>query len=208
MSKNISKNYRFVKITILMSFVVLKIAIGTVFFVPIFSQNEQEPMKITYLPEKDTNLIEIPNDLVFTNLSIDDNININKNKLNKEESEGGVIEEDTVEEEELEYIKEKVMEVTAYTAGYESTGKTPDHPAYGVTASGEIVQENHTIACPPRYPFGTVIEIEGFDGIEFVCEDRGGAIRGDKLDVYIADLDEAIQFGRQKLEVKIIEWGG
>src|SRR5699024_11416125 len=38
--------------------------------------------------------------------------------------------------------------VTAYTAGYEYTGKEKGDPGYGVTASGHYVQENHTIACP------------------------------------------------------------
>ena len=112
-----------------------------------------------------------------------------------------------IKEEENEYIKKVTFEVTAYTAGYESTGKSPDHPAYGITASGNYVKENYTIACPRRYPFGTEIYIEHFDNV-FTCEDRGGAIRGRKLDVYMGDLDEAIKFGRKTLKIEVIKWGG
>jgi 3D (Asp-Asp-Asp) domain-containing protein len=95
------------------------------------------------------------------------------------------------------------FEVTAYTAGYESTGKRPGDEGYGITASGEHVRENYTIACPPSLPFGQRLEIEGVG--ERVCTDRGGAIKEGRLDVYIAELEEARQFGRQWLNVRIIE---
>lgn len=97
----------------------------------------------------------------------------------------------------------ELYEVTAYTAGYESTGKTPDHPLYGITASGEYVRENHTLACPKSLPFGTRVEIPYFNNV-FTCEDRGGAITDGKLDVFIPNLDEARAFGRRVLDVKIL----
>lgn len=92
--------------------------------------------------------------------------------------------------------------MTAYTAGPESTGKAPGHPAYGITASGTRVREGVTAACPPEMPFGTRVHIEGVG--ERVCQDRGGAIKGRRLDVYIADRSEALRFGRQTLEVEIL----
>lgn len=91
--------------------------------------------------------------------------------------------------------------VTAYTAGPESTGKRPDDPGYGITASGEPVQAGVTVACPPDLPFGTEVMIEDIG--ERVCHDRGGAIRGNRIDVYMTDLDDALQFGRQTLEVEV-----
>lgn len=93
------------------------------------------------------------------------------------------------------------MNVSAYTAGIESTGKTPDHPDYGKTASGTYVKEGRTVACPKSMPFGTVVEIEGFG--KRICEDRGGAITNGKLDIYMESLDEALKFGRRDLEVKV-----
>lgn len=95
--------------------------------------------------------------------------------------------------------------VTAYTAGAESTGKLPDDPAYGVTASGARVTSGRTIACPPSLPFGTRVSIEGVG--ERTCEDRGGAIVEGRLDVYMPKLADALAFGRQELGVTIINEG-
>jgi 3D (Asp-Asp-Asp) domain-containing protein len=97
----------------------------------------------------------------------------------------------------------QTFEVTAYTSGPESTGKSPGDPAYGITASGEPVQEGITVACPPSMAFGTRLEIEGLG--ERVCTDRGGAITEGRLDLYMTELQDALTFGRQWLNVRIIE---
>lgn len=110
---------------------------------------------------------------------------------------------DYVEANELNY---ETYEVTAYTANAESTGKSPGHPAYGITASGKRVEDGVTIACPKELPFNTRVEIEGVG--ERICEDRGGAIKGKRIDLYIARLDDALEFGRQELRVRILENGG
>lgn len=92
------------------------------------------------------------------------------------------------------------MEVTAYTAGYESTGKTPEHPLYGVTASGEMVRRGTVAACR-AIPYGTRVYIPNY-GYGTV-QDRGGAITEGCLDVYMEDLEEALEWGRQFVEVRI-----
>jgi 3D (Asp-Asp-Asp) domain-containing protein len=94
-------------------------------------------------------------------------------------------------------------EVTAYTAGPESTGKRPGDDGYGITTSGEPVRDNYTIACPPSMAFGTRLEIEGIG--ERVCMDRGGAIDEGRLDIYMTELQDALTFGRQSLKVRIME---
>ncbi len=94
--------------------------------------------------------------------------------------------------------------VTAYTAGYESTGKEEGDAGYGITASGSSVQENQTIACPQSLDFGTKIHIPAL-GQTFTCEDRGSAITSGHLDVYMEKLDNALEFGVQDLQVQIIE---
>lgn len=98
----------------------------------------------------------------------------------------------------------ELYEVTAYTLREQETNKGPDHPEYGITASGAKAKENHTIACPQSMPFGTEIYIPFFDQV-FVCEDRDGAITEGKLDVYMADLADALEFGRRELKVRILE---
>ncbi len=92
--------------------------------------------------------------------------------------------------------------VTAYTAGPESTGKEPGDPAYGITASGEEVEEGKTIACPQSLPFGTKIHISDLNET-YVCEDRGSAITNGHLDIYMEDLDDALEFGVQELQAKV-----
>lgn len=94
--------------------------------------------------------------------------------------------------------------VTAYTAGYESTGKQPGDPAYGITASGTQAREGQTIACPPSLSIGKKVYIPFFDNT-FTCEDRGSAITKGNLDVYVEDLDEALQFGVKELQVQIVD---
>src|SRR5690606_5056518 len=84
--------------------------------------------------------------------------------------------------------------LTAYTAGPESTGKNPGHPAYGITASGAHVQSGVTIAADPRViPMGSKVYIENVG--TRVVQDTGGAIKGNRIDVYIPNLSQARQFG-------------
>ncbi|PLR99515.1 3D domain-containing protein [Bacillus sp. T33-2] len=105
----------------------------------------------------------------------------------------------------IEQIKKNtaIFEVTAYTAGYESTGKYPGDKSYGITASGETVKEGKTIACPKSLDFGTTLAIENV-GIR-TCEDRGSKITEGKIDLYMDDLQQALAFGRKTLMVRILK---
>lgn len=96
-----------------------------------------------------------------------------------------------------------MFEVTAYTANAESTGKSQGDAGYGITASGEPVQEGRTVACPKSLPFGTRLEIEGLG--ERVCTDRGGAIGKGRLDVYMTELNDARKFGRRSRQVRVLK---
>jgi 3D (Asp-Asp-Asp) domain-containing protein len=95
--------------------------------------------------------------------------------------------------------------LTAYTAGFESTGKNPGDPDYGVTASGAHVKDGVTIAVDPSViPLGTKVYIEGI-GVR-VAEDTGGAINGNRIDVYMNDLTAALQFGyKRNIKVYILQ---
>jgi 3D (Asp-Asp-Asp) domain-containing protein len=91
--------------------------------------------------------------------------------------------------------------LTAYTAGYESTGKTASNPGYGITYSGSQAKEGRTIAVDPSViPIGTTVMIEGV-GIR-KAEDIGSAVRGVRIDVFMNDLQEARKFGVKK-DVKV-----
>lgn len=110
-------------------------------------------------------------------------------------------ETEPVEVQEKEYIGE--FEITYYTAGPESTGKSPEHPQYGITKSGTRVKEGQTIATDwSVLPAGTKVFIEGLG--ERIVEDIGGAIKGFDIDVYVEDVEVAKQLGRHKADVWII----
>ncbi len=98
-----------------------------------------------------------------------------------------------------------IMEVTAYTAGYESTQKRPGDPGYGITYSGTQVKQWRTVAAGPDIPLGTRLFIPELadkpNGGIFIVEDRGGAISNAHLDIYMDHLHEARSWGRQHLEV-------
>lgn len=96
--------------------------------------------------------------------------------------------------------------ISWYTAGYESTQKTPSDPDYKVTASGVKVKQGRTLACPKSLDFGTKVYIKELDHT-YTCEDRGSAIKGKKLDIYIDSLEQALKNGRQNMQVRIIKDG-
>lgn len=87
--------------------------------------------------------------------------------------------------------------ISAYCPCAKCCGKTN-----GITASGVRASANHTIAASSAYSFGTKIEIEGL-GI-FTVEDRGGAIQGNKIDVFFNSHQEALNFGRKQLRIRVV----
>src|SRR5688572_6523983 len=90
------------------------------------------------------------------------------------------------------------MEVTAYCACKKCCGPK----AQGITASGKRVSHNNGrfVAADRMYKFGTKLVIPGYaDGKAVEVLDRGGAIKGNKLDVYFDSHQEARKWGRQKL---------
>lgn len=71
------------------------------------------------------------------------------------------------------------------------------------TATGTIPEQGRTIAVDPRkIPYGTHVYIEGYG--EFIAEDTGGAIQGNRIDVYFESHAAALQFGRRTLMVTIL----
>jgi 3D (Asp-Asp-Asp) domain-containing protein len=90
-----------------------------------------------------------------------------------------------------------VINASAYTAAADECGKSD-----GITASGIKVEEKRTLACPPQYPFGAKIKIEGVGTL--TCEDRGGAIKGNHFDIYVETKKEAFAFGRKNLTAEVV----
>ena len=100
------------------------------------------------------------------------------------------------------YTRMIEMIATAYTAGYQCTGKHPDHPAYGITASGVRVDHGIVAVDPNVIPLGTKLYVEGYG--ESLAADTGGAIIGNKIDLYHENLEDAIRFGRRTVKVYVL----
>jgi 3D (Asp-Asp-Asp) domain-containing protein len=67
------------------------------------------------------------------------------------------------------------------------------------TANMSIAKQGVTVAADTNVlPFGTSLLI---DGHEYIVQDRGGAIQGNRIDVYFDSHQEALQFGVQYKEV-------
>lgn len=99
----------------------------------------------------------------------------------------------------------KTLNTSAYTAS--TCGKSPSSPSYGITSSGDKATAWYTVAAGKSYPIGTIIYIPYFsnqqNGGWFIVQDRGGAIKDNKLDVYMNTYNECVSFGRRNLECYI-----
>ena len=88
--------------------------------------------------------------------------------------------------------------LTAYCACKKCCGKTD-----GITASGVRAREGVTVAADTSVlPFGTTLLI---DNHEYIVQDVGGAIKGNRIDVYFESHEEALQFGVQYKEIFLKE---
>lgn len=70
---------------------------------------------------------------------------------------------------------------------------------YGRTASGTTTTANRTIAADPSVlPYGTEVII---NGQKYVVEDTGGAIKNNRIDIYMSTYNEAINWGVRNVDV-------
>jgi 3D (Asp-Asp-Asp) domain-containing protein len=73
--------------------------------------------------------------------------------------------------------------------------------AVGITASGTKARVGTIAADTTRYPFGTIMHIEGY-GYGRV-EDRGGAIKGEHIDLFFRSHQTALQWGKKRMAVTV-----
>ena len=96
------------------------------------------------------------------------------------------------------YKKKIVMRGTAYDP---SAGKW--------TASGTRARVGAVAVDPRVIPLGTKLYIESADGFPTygfaVAEDTGGAIKGNRIDVFYNSRSQALRFGRRNVVVYILE---
>ena len=91
----------------------------------------------------------------------------------------------------------KTYKITAYCSCAKCCGKTT-----GRTASGTKATAGRTVAAPSNFAFGTKLNIGGHI---YTVEDRGGAIKGNKIDIYMNSHQAALQWGVRYLTVSVVE---
>ena len=90
------------------------------------------------------------------------------------------------------------VKATAYTASCEGCS--------GITKTGINIKDNpdkKVIAVDPAViPLGSKVYVEGFG--EAIAADTGGAIKGNRIDIFIPSEQDAIDFGVKMLKVTIL----
>lgn len=90
------------------------------------------------------------------------------------------------------------FKLTAYCPCAECNGKWVGE----LTASGTELTVGRTIAVDPDViPLGSIVDINGF---QYVAEDTGSAIKGNRIDILFSNHAEALDFGVQYAPVSII----
>lgn len=87
--------------------------------------------------------------------------------------------------------------VTAYCSCSKCCGK-----ASGRTASGTKATAGRTVAASSKFAFGTKLNIGGHI---YTVEDRGGAVNGNKIDIFVNSHAEALQWGVRYLPVSVAQ---
>jgi len=93
------------------------------------------------------------------------------------------------------------MRVTGYCPCSKCCGEFAD----GITANGHKIRPGDTfVAADKRYSFGTEMVIEGYSNSQTVkVLDRGGAIRGNKLDAFFHTHQQALEWGVKYIDVEV-----
>lgn len=161
-------------------------------------------------------------------VTVENNNEVKTYDVSEEEE---VKEVETPEETKEEIVKEKEVEAevepaaepetvatqvsTEEPAAEEQSGKTVtvEATAYSTnqpelsdtTYTGIDLDENPDVIAvdPSVIPLGSTIKVPGHG--TFIAGDTGSAIKGNRIDIHMTDLDTAIAFGRQTLDVQIID---
>jgi 3D (Asp-Asp-Asp) domain-containing protein len=96
-------------------------------------------------------------------------------------------------------VKEFMVSASAYTASCNGCS--------GITSTGINLKKNpglKVIAVDPNViKIGTKVYVEGYGYA--IAGDTGGAIRGNKIDVFIPNKSDALKWGRKTVKIKILK---
>ena len=96
------------------------------------------------------------------------------------------------------------MTVTHYCICQQCCGKAPDHPAYGITASGRRATPYVSVAVDPSLiPLGADVLVDYGDGeIHYYrADDTGSGVGSRHIDLCVGSHAEALQMGHRTATV-------
>ncbi|REJ09646.1 3D domain-containing protein [Halobacillus trueperi] len=122
----------------------------------------------------------------------------NSSSSNSSNSTSTATQTSTSQDTSNDVVKEFTAEATAYTAY--CTGCS------GVTATGIDLRANpdqKVIAVDPNViPLGSKVYVEGYGTA--IAGDTGGAINGNRIDIFMPSREDALDFGRQSVKVQVL----
>ncbi|MGL5754688.1 MAG: 3D domain-containing protein [Paraclostridium sp.] len=123
------------------------------------------------------------------NSEINDSISVNKNQSKTDNGNSTEVQTVSVNSNDNNSTNHMSVVATAYAGD-------------SITSTGTIPKWG-TIAVDPRIiPYGTKVYIPQF-GQTFVAEDCGGAIKGNKIDIFMNSENEAYDWGRRTIDIYI-----
>ena len=87
--------------------------------------------------------------------------------------------------------------------------KASAYSIYGRTRSGVKTQLGTMAADPRVLPLGTIVQVNAgkYSGV-YTVHDTGGAIKGNRVDVWMATNKEARRFGRRAIKLVVLKYPG
>ena len=133
-------------------------------------------------------------------------IKVEEVKEVKKEEEPKIIEEPVKEEttKEVEQVKETSESSEVSNLGTHMVVESTSYCQGSVTATGTQARWGVIAVDPNVIPFGTKVYIPQFDKV-FIAEDTGGAIKGNKIDIFMENSDDAINWGRRNIDIYILK---
>ncbi len=104
----------------------------------------------------------------------------------------------------IEPVNLGMFKITAYCSCYRCCGKWSFNRPNGkvIGSTGEELKAGYSIAVDPEIiPYGTEVVI---NGRTYKAQDCGGAIKGNRIDLYMKNHKTALEFGVQYAEVFIL----
>ncbi len=98
------------------------------------------------------------------------------------------------------FVRHKVLSMSA--TGYDASPATIGRGATGRTATGRHAEYGVVAVDPRVIRLNTIVYVEGY-GFALAC-DKGGAIKGNRIDLCYDSRSTALRFGRKQVRVHVL----